>query len=228
MSNNRVKHKYRLRFRKDGKMVFVGHLDFLKLFQRAVKRARLPVSYSMGFNPHQLMSFGLPLPLGMVGLNEFVDIELDEIIHSAIVTERLNQTLPDGIYILETVHMPLGSKTAAAVIKYAEYEIVFPSFPQLDSYLDTFITELTENSEIIVEKRTKKGFVSANIREDIISLTNSSAEGNTALTAVLSAGSVRNIKPELVAEYICKTAGVECGKTEIKYVRSKLILNDLR
>ena len=77
--------KYRIKFTKVGKVRFVGHLDLLKLFQRAIKRAGIPVAYSNGFNPHQLIGFAIPLPLGMASVGEYVDVELKEEVSEDII-----------------------------------------------------------------------------------------------------------------------------------------------
>jgi radical SAM-linked protein len=86
-----------LEFSKIGKMKYVGHLDLLKLFQRAVNRSGLPVAYSQGFNPHQRLSFALPLPLGAEGLAELVEIEWQKQLPADQIIESLNQQTPAGL-----------------------------------------------------------------------------------------------------------------------------------
>ena len=68
--------KYRVKFSKNGPVRFVGHLDMMRYFQKAIRRAGLPIKYSEGFNPHQIMSFAAPLGVGVTSDGEYMDIEL--------------------------------------------------------------------------------------------------------------------------------------------------------
>ncbi|MDR1765887.1 MAG: TIGR03936 family radical SAM-associated protein, partial [Lachnospiraceae bacterium] len=70
--------KIRVVFSKTGAMKYVGHLDFMRFFQKAMGRARIPVRYSGGFSPHQIMSFVAPLSVGVEGLREYFDAEIQE------------------------------------------------------------------------------------------------------------------------------------------------------
>ena len=83
---------YRVKFTKGEEVKFIGHLDIMRLFQRAIKRAKLPVAYSQGFNPHQLLSFASPLTLGATSEGEYGDIEMAEKIEPYIVMQELNKT----------------------------------------------------------------------------------------------------------------------------------------
>ena len=69
--------KVRIKFSKQGNLRFVGHLDMMRYFQKAFRRSELPISYSEGFSPHQIMSFAAPLGIGMTSEAEYVDITFD-------------------------------------------------------------------------------------------------------------------------------------------------------
>ena len=75
----KIRFKYRIKYTKGPELRFVSHLDLMRLFQRAVRRAGLPIGYSHGFNPHQLMSFGNPLSLGMTSTGEYCDFEFEKV-----------------------------------------------------------------------------------------------------------------------------------------------------
>ena len=79
---------------------YISHLDLLRTFTRAIHRANLPVRYSQGFNPHQLITFSLPLALGVTSETEFVDIDFEEGANPREIGESLNKTLPPDIKIL--------------------------------------------------------------------------------------------------------------------------------
>ena len=73
--------KLRVKFSKTGHMKFIGHLDLMRFFQKAIRRSKIDIKYSEGFSPHQIMSFAAPLGLGIESFGEYMDIELvsDEI-----------------------------------------------------------------------------------------------------------------------------------------------------
>ena len=68
--------KIRIKFRKYGTMKFIGHLDVMRYFQKAIRRAEVNIRYSEGFSPHQIMSFAAPLGVGITSEGEYVDIEV--------------------------------------------------------------------------------------------------------------------------------------------------------
>jgi radical SAM family uncharacterized protein/radical SAM-linked protein len=107
------KKKVRLRFTKKGEVRFISHLELAHLFYRASKRADLPLSHSEGFHPMPRIIFATALPVGMETLMEIVDMELEGGITPLEVKERLNQTLPFGIEIMEAKEVPLSSPTTS-------------------------------------------------------------------------------------------------------------------
>ncbi|MCL2224202.1 MAG: TIGR03936 family radical SAM-associated protein, partial [Defluviitaleaceae bacterium] len=113
-------HKIRLRFSKTDTLRFIGHLDFLRVVQQTIRRAALPVAFSQGFNPHILISFALPLPLGMASLNDYADLTLTDEIPFSEITERLNAAAPVGLTI--NAAYPAEDK-AASVVCVADYVI---------------------------------------------------------------------------------------------------------
>jgi radical SAM-linked protein len=104
-----IKKKVRLSFKKEGEIRFISHLELAHLFHRASKRADLPLSYSEGFHPMPRIVFATAIPVGMESRMEIVDMELEGRINSREVKEKLNQTLPEGIEILEAEEVPLTS-----------------------------------------------------------------------------------------------------------------------
>ena len=69
--------KLRIKYTKTGVLRFIGHLDVMRFFQKAIRRAKLDVSYTKGFSPHQIISFAAPMPLGMTSEGEYFDGEFD-------------------------------------------------------------------------------------------------------------------------------------------------------
>jgi radical SAM family uncharacterized protein/radical SAM-linked protein len=102
-----TKKKIRLRFKKRGEMRFLSHLELVHLFYRASKRADLPLCFSEGFHPMPRIIFATALPVGIESLMEIVDIECEGKVTPPEVMERLNQTLPPGIEIIDAGEVPL-------------------------------------------------------------------------------------------------------------------------
>ena len=68
--------KARIKFRKNGVMKFIGHLDIMRYFQKAIRRAEIPIAFTSGYSPHMIMSFANPLGVGLTSDGEYFDIEL--------------------------------------------------------------------------------------------------------------------------------------------------------
>ena len=93
--------KIRIKFRKTGIMKFIGHLDVMRYFQKAIRRADVEICYSGGFSPHQIMSFAAPLGVGITSNGEYVDIEVHSTGTTAEMLERLNAVMAEGLEIAE-------------------------------------------------------------------------------------------------------------------------------
>lgn len=211
--------KIRLKFKKTGMGKYISHLDLLRTFTRAIHRAGLPVRYSQGFNPHQLITFSLPLALGTTSETEFVDIDFEDTADKLTIVKNLNECLPPDIRILEASDPVLKAKDIVS----AEY--IFDVM--LDAVTaETEINAFFEQGEISAVKKTKRGEKEINLKEfihsyKIIKLT----EALVQIEMVLSAGGENNIKPGIVAEKLCefiKTARPE--NTEIH--RTKIFCTD--
>ena len=83
--------KARIKFRKYGIMRFIGHLDVMRFFQKAMRRANIPIAFTGGYSPHMIMSFAQPLGVGLTSDGEYLDIELTESISSEDAVIQLNE-----------------------------------------------------------------------------------------------------------------------------------------
>ena len=104
-----TRRKVRLRFKKEGDLRFISHLELASLFHRASKRADLSLGYSEGFHPMPRIIFASALPVGVESLSEVVELELEGTCSASDVQKRLNQGLPSGIEIIEAQEVPLSS-----------------------------------------------------------------------------------------------------------------------
>ncbi|MDR0272049.1 MAG: TIGR03936 family radical SAM-associated protein [Clostridiales bacterium] len=178
--------RVRLRFSKSETLRFIGHLDFLRVFQQTIRRAELPAAFSQGFNPHLQISFALPLPLGMESVNDYADLTLEKEIPLNEITEKLNAAAPNGLTIKNAY--PAENK-AASVVCAADYSLQAAS---------NKLEEVLQAREIFVAKKTKKGIRNTDIRPDILSIESC---GDFILIR-LSAGSARFLNPQTVSELL--------------------------
>ncbi len=93
--------KVRVKFSKYGPVKFIGHLDIMHYFQKAVRRAGIDVAYSEGFSPHQIMSFAAPLSVGHTSEGEYFDMEVNSFTKEEDMLQKLNQVMVEGIDVLK-------------------------------------------------------------------------------------------------------------------------------
>ncbi len=194
--------KWRLKFSKLGMGKYISHLDLLRTFTRAIHRANLPVRYSQGFNPHQLITFSLPLALGVTSETEFVDIDFEAFATAEMIGEGLNKTLPPDIRILDVT--PIG--VSANDIVSARYIVELAA---ADCFDEKTVEDFFAQENIPAMKKTKKGEKEVNLRDFIIEHRIEEArECFLKLDMVLSAGGSANIKPDIVITKLCEYVGL--------------------
>ncbi len=181
--------KYVVRYKKTGDGKYVSHLDFLRTFQRAMRRAEIPLKYSSGFNPHPLLSFALPLAVGIEGECEMLETELLHDISEDEFRDRVNASLPNVIRVINIEK--IEGKNNFSEVSGAVYEVLPENMPTLEE-MERFLA----HDSIFMEKRTKKGVSSVDIKPDIFKI--ELLEKHILMT--LAAGSVRNLKPTLVSD----------------------------
>ena len=145
------------KFEKREEVRFISHLDVQSLFQRAFRRANLPVAYSQGFNPHSLLSFATALTVGSTSSAEWLEIKMEQEIDPQAFLERVNAQLPTGIIVVEAHTADEKLPALSALMAGAEYE-VFLEFaaPVARETLEKTAKEL-QSGAILVEKHTKAG-----------------------------------------------------------------------
>ncbi len=119
--------RFRIMYEVKGFLAYLSHLDMMRLWQRAMLRSQLPVSWSKGYNPRPRLSLGPAKGVGIAGCGEYIDMELDSYHLAADVKAKLNAVLPSDLRVLKARELPEGSKLLEAVINCAEYEMAFPS-----------------------------------------------------------------------------------------------------
>ena len=146
--------KYRVQFTKQGYASFLSHLDILRIFERAFRRAGIKIAYSEGFNPRPKISFAQPLALGIQSVAEFFDVEIKGRLSQSLA-ELLNPFLPDGLSIVKAhvIHEKVPSLSQA--IDLTEYEIILLD-AQVDFHaVDRQLRKIRRARSIMMEKRVK-------------------------------------------------------------------------
>lgn len=206
--------KVRIKFAKKGALVYIGHLDVMRYFQKLFRRAMIPIKYSEGFSPHQILSFSHPLPLGMESEGEYADIELTQGISSSEALERIRKESVPEIEIYSFKELPDRCENAMASVKAASYYVKLLNRGQFEN-LSRAVDLLLAKDEVIVTKVTKKGEKLENIRSFILEV---HVEDNDSLSMMVSSGSMNNLKPETVVAAIGECVGVTIDKTDL-YMR---------
>lgn len=184
-----LKNAYRLKFKKLDMMRFTGHLDLLRIMQRSINRSKLPISYSKGFNPHQIISFALPLSLGYGTYGDYFEIELEEDIEPKEIIYLLNSSLPKGLEIINCFKKQKEDGKCAAILTASSYGIYNIEIENLKDRFNEFINQ----DKIITMKKTKKSEKEVDIKSDILDW---SIDDKLSLT--LPTGSNKNLKVDLV------------------------------
>jgi radical SAM-linked protein len=142
-----VRDKIRIRFRKGGDLRLISHHDLMRCFERMLRRAALPFHSTEGFNPKPRMVFAMPLPLGVIGCEEVVELELDDELAPNEVCRRLAEQAPAGMEIFSARRID-GRETAH--VRSVTYWIAVP--PQQTDGLAERVTSLLAAPECWVER----------------------------------------------------------------------------
>jgi len=158
--------RLRIRYAKRGRLRFTSHRDFSRAFERAVFRARIPMAYSSGFNPHPRISYAGAAPTGSASEAEYLEIALAKVIDPARAHADLDEALPDGLDVIEVV--PSAGGSMADRLEGSWWRITLRDTPADDAL--RAVEAVLATDEIIVERMTKKGVRSFDARAAIASL----------------------------------------------------------
>lgn len=200
-------------------MKFIGHLDIMRYFQKAVRRAGIDVAYSEGFSPHMIMSFAAPLGVGITSTGEYFDMEIKTPVASAEAVERLNQVMAEGMKVLSFRKVPDGKAgKAMSLVAAADYQVRFrPGMEPCGDWREKAEAFLAQQ-EIVVLKKTKKNEKEVDIKPFLYAAEIREEE----LFLQLAAGSVKNTKPELVLEAFYHFCGKEFDPYALLIHRSEV------
>lgn len=202
--------KLRLLFVKEGRAVYISHLDLLRTFQRVFLRQGLVLRHSQGFHPHPILSFALPLSVGQASDCEILDFEVNEDMDGAGLPEALNAFMPEGIRAVDC-YIPVRPVRELARLR-CRVELVYDG--GIPEGAAEEIRKLLWGESVIIQKRTKRKAMadidirpmlhSLDIREsaDLLTLEAVVSAQNPGMNPALLAAAVEVHRPELAADFV--------------------------
>lgn len=220
--------KVRIKYTKTEHFKFIGHLDLMRYFQKAVKRAGLDIAYSQGFSPHQLMSFAAPLALGVTSEGEYFDAEFNTLISSDEFVKRLNEQMTEGVMVKDVILLPERAKNSMSLVAASDYYITLvdrgeESLPEADwKKVLGGNGQLLAKEQIEILRKTKNSEKIEDIRQGIYKLYPEADK----IYMLLATGSEYNLKPELVVEALCREQGVTYNRLDYQVHRIETYMKD--
>jgi radical SAM-linked protein len=203
----------RLLFRKEESARFLSHLDLMATLEYGMRRARLPIELSAGFTPRPRMSLGAALPLGHLGEEEVLEIELREPLVADEVVRRLGDALPPGIVLFAGWELPAGAKSAASSVHGAVYRVELPDpAPDLAARAGSLLTR----EHIELEEQREDGTRTRDVRPLILEI---EPLGPAALRLTVRLTPDGSVRPESVLDLL----GIP--REGARIIRERLILD---
>ena len=177
-------NRYVLRFYKKGNMRFISHLDLARLFKRAVRKGRIDVGFSNGYNPHELVNIVQPLSLGYESDSEYFEIDTMSVHDPVKLMDTLNEAMPEGLRFFDCRQIERTSQYLSNKTAYALYEAVFglkndSDMPDAESFLSQEHITITKK-----DKKTKKD-VEKDVKDFIKDLSVTRGEDGSAVAGMM-------------------------------------------
>lgn len=218
--NQPPKYRLRLTFAKKPHLKYISHLDLALVWERALRRAQIPLAYSQGFNPRPKIQIASGLPLGTSGSAEIMDIIVTAPIDPTTARQRISETLPLGMTLHSIEEVPLKAPALQHLLRQADYQVLVET--DLSSQeLNERIEALLAADKIIQTRQRKRRAEEFNLRPWLHQLRlESAAEGEAHLFMRLTAGQFGNLRPQAVL----KALGLDDNWAEIN--RTRLIFEE--
>ncbi|HEX3297091.1 MAG TPA: TIGR03936 family radical SAM-associated protein [Nocardioides sp.] len=195
--------RLRVRYAKRGRLRFTSHRDFSRAFERALVRARIPMAYSSGFNPHPRISYAGASPTGAASEAEYLEIGLAETVDPARLADDLDQALPEGLDVLEVTEAAPGSLADRLEASRWQIDLALPP-ATVTAAAEAFLAR----SSVTVERMTKKGLRSFDTRAAVLALQVTAYDAGSRLTVVLR-HAVPAVRPDDVLTGLRQVGGLE-------------------
>ncbi|MBP5492876.1 MAG: DUF2344 domain-containing protein [Clostridiales bacterium] len=207
MQQHQTAYVQRCKFTRTGATVYLGHLDLMTCFERAARRAGLPILYSQGYNPRPMMVFALPLGVGIETMCDYLDVSLDRPYDPDHFVKEMNAHLPSGLQLLTSKAIPEPKDSIMSIVTTASYRFEAKGIRKA---METAM----EQETLVVEKMAKGKVKQTDIRPLLICLSQASDEDPDAVTFYAFAGSERNVRPDLILNSLCTYCGMDRALSE--------------
>ena len=209
--------RIRIRFTRNHSVKYLGHLDIMRTFQRCFNRADVRMNYSEGFNPHQKMSFALPLAVGILSRGEYLDAEVEDGQDLSAIRSSLDKVSGMGFDILAVREVKEGASKAMAAVCYASYDIL------LHTNCDLHIPEYMGRDSIVLQKKTKTGTRDVDLKTIIEDI----RQEENVIHLLMRCGSENSIKPELIIADLLSYNGLPADRDNYEIMRNDLYAQGL-
>ncbi|WP_165859361.1 TIGR03936 family radical SAM-associated protein [Desulfofundulus salinus] len=216
--------RYRIEFRKEGPARFISHLDLVRTLERAMRRAGLPLAFSQGFNPHPRFSLGAPLPVGVKGEKEYLDLELVAALPVDEMLKRLSDQLPRGLKMTRVWRIPGDAPALMATLEKATYRVDVSLAREITQEdLQRSIDGLLETPEVIITRRAGENREKVlDIRPGIYALSGRLEDGRIRLEMSLAVGNRGTVRPEEVVLVLAERFGLPVKDEQPDVIRTGL------
>lgn len=178
---------------------FIAHLDLTRVFERAIRRAEIFMSYTEGFNPRPKISFGFALAVGTEGDQEYVDIDIQREMDLGEVLGRIQEQLPPGIRLLQGRVLPQGAKALMAVLNAASYRMRVPmALPIGAERLHEAVGDWLARQHVTYSRYSKKGPTDKDIRPWVKRLEGEIQGDEIIFELEVEMGNAGSVRPEEV------------------------------
>ena len=195
-------------------MKFIGHLDVMRYFQKAIRRADIDIAYSEGFSPHMIMSFAAPLGVGLTSEGEYVDLQVNSCASSKAAVDALNSVMVDGMEVVSFKLLPENVKNAMSSVAAADYFVKWREGYAPENWEEKFNAFL-QKEEMLIVKKTKRSEAEVDLKPMLYK----TELRDGGIFMQVACGSVNNLKPELVMEAFAKDAGIELAPFALEVCR---------
>lgn len=190
-----VVQRVRLRYAKRGPLRFTSHRDFARAFERALRRAGVPVAYSQGFTPHPKISYASAAPTGVASEAEYLEIGLREVSDPAAVRAALHAALPPGLDVLDAVQARAPGSLADR-IDASRWRVELPGVEPVD--LQRAAAAFLDAAAVPVERLTKQGMRVLDARAPVVTLSASAVpDGDGGVPCAILDLVVRQVTPSV-------------------------------
>ncbi|MDR3562872.1 MAG: TIGR03936 family radical SAM-associated protein [Negativicutes bacterium] len=220
--------KLRLEITKGETVRYISHLDYSRTMERALRRAKLPVAYSEGFNPHMKIAFGSALSLGVTSDTEYLDVELKDDMAVADFSAALAGHLPAGIELKAVREIAAGQAALMAVVNLTSYRVTLPLPEELTTAaVEECVRRFNEALEVLFVKESPKGRRQIDVKEYMVGdvVTTVVPEG-IALDMTIRITPGGSVKPSAVLTVLADQFGLAVNQSAALINRTGLYVSD--